>query len=136
MDTYVSLLKEKEIRVTPQRLFILKFLDQHRTHPSADAIYSALKQNHPSLSRTTVYNSLERLKEHGIVQALTVSGSELHYDFRTAVHHHFLCKECGRIIDIDIECPNIGRIMKMGHHIDEVHGYFKGTCKECMKQEH
>ena len=135
MDKYAAVLKDHNIKRTPQRLITLKYLDEHRTHPSADTIYSSLKKDHPSLSRTTVYNSLETLRKHGIIQSLTISGSELRYDFKTTIHHHFLCRECGRVIDIDIECPNIGRIMKMGHRVEEVHGYFKGLCKECLDQE-
>ena len=50
------------------------------------------------------------------------------------MHHHFLCNICGDIIDIDIKCPNIDRIIREGHRIDEVHGYFKGICKKCINK--
>ena len=61
----------------------------------------------------------------------SISISETRYDFKSKMHHHFLCKQCGKIIDIDIECPNINRIIKEGYKVDEVHGYFKGLCKNC-----
>ena len=131
---YIKLLKENSIRITPQRLEILRYLDDHRTHPTADQIYSYLKEKNPSLSKTTAYNSLKIFKEHSIIQTLTISGLELRYDFKCAMHHHFLCKKCGRIIDIDISCPNIEKIRKEGYQIDEVHGYFKGVCKACLKK--
>ena len=133
-EKYVKLLKENSIKITPQRLEILKYLDENRTHPTVDEIYSELKEKNPSLSKTTVYNSVETLREHGIIQSLTISGSELRYDFENKMHHHFLCKKCGNIIDIDIECPNIGKMLENGHRVEEVHGYFKGTCKKCMKK--
>lgn len=135
-EKYVKLLKEKQIKITPQRLEILKYLDEHRTHPTVDEIYSELKEKNPSLSKTTVYNSVETLNEHGIIQSLTISGSELRYDFKHDMHHHFLCKKCGEIIDIDVECPNLGKMLECGHEVEEVHGYFKGTCKKCMKKGH
>ena len=69
---YVKLLKENMIKITPQRLIILKFLDENRIHPTVDEIFSELKEKNPSLSKTTVYNSLEILKKHGIIQALTI----------------------------------------------------------------
>jgi Fe2+ or Zn2+ uptake regulation protein len=135
LEKYVRLLKENQIKITPQRLIILKYLDEHRTHPDVDKIYSKLKEKNPALSKTTVYNSLEILRKHDLIQPLTISGSESRYDFKNTMHHHFLCKKCGDIIDIDIKCQNAEKISENGHKIDEVHGYFKGTCKKCMKKE-
>lgn len=134
-EKYIKELKEHNIKITSQRLEILKYLDEHHTHPDADHIYSELKKNHPSLSRTTVYNALEILKKKGMIQSLTISGSELRYDISRTQHHHFLCKECQKILDIEIQCPNINRTIADGHHVEEVHGYFKGICKQCLKRE-
>ena len=135
MEKYTKILKEKNLKVTPQRLIILKYLGEHFTHPTTDEIYSKLKSNNPSLSKTTVYNSLEILEKHGVIQSISISGTELRYDFKQGMHHHFLCKKCGRITDIDIECPNLGKMLDCGHNIDEVHGYFKGICKSCNEKE-
>ena len=135
MEKYVKILKEKNLKVTPQRLIVLKYLGEHPTHPTTDNIYQDLKTNNPSLSKTTVYNSLETLEEHGIIQSITISGSELRYDYKQGMHHHFLCKKCGRITDIDVECPNLGKMLDCGHIVEEVHGYFKGICKKCATKE-
>ena len=135
MEKYVKILKEHGLKVTPQRLEIMKYLDEHRTHPNADKIYQALKRKNPSLSKTTVYNSLEILNGHNIIQTLTISGSEANYDFREEMHHHLLCKDCGRIIDIDVECPFIDSMLNGEHKIEEVHGYFKGICKDCLEKK-
>ena len=134
LNYYVKLLKDNAIKITPQRLEILRYMDEHHTHPTADNIYSALKTKSPSLSKTTVYNSLETLKKHRLIQSITISGSESRYDIFKGLHHHFLCESCGTIIDIEIACPNVNKIVKGGHHVDEVHGYFKGICKTCMKK--
>jgi len=134
LEKYVKLLKEKKLKVTPQRLIILKYLGENYTHPTTEKIYSDLKSNNPSLSKTTVYNSLEILEKHGIIQSLTISGSELRYDFNHGMHHHFLCKNCGKIVDIDIECPNIERMSSYGHQVEEIHGYIKGICRNCLKK--
>ena len=133
-EEYVKLLKENSIKITPQRLEILKYLDRNRTHPTVEQIYNSLKVKNPSLSKTTVYNSVETLRDHGTIQSITISGSELRYDFKQGMHHHFLCKKCGNIIDIDIECPNLGKMLESGHKVEEVHGYFKGICKKCLKK--
>jgi len=133
-EKYVNLLKEKQLKITPQRIEVLQYLDKHRTHPTVDEIYSELKEKNPSLSKTTVYNSVEILEKNVLIQSITISGSELRYDFKEGMHHHFLCKQCGEIIDIDVTCPNLGNMLECGHDVQEVHGYFKGICKKCLKK--
>jgi len=139
LEKFVKLLREKNLKVTPQRLAILKYLEKNKTHPTADQIYKELKKKNPSLSKTTVYNSLDILRQNEIIKSLTICGSEHRYDFDHGTHHHFLCTKCGMIYDIDYKCPNIENIRQLiessGHHIDEIHGYFKGICKICIKKE-
>jgi Fe2+ or Zn2+ uptake regulation protein len=132
LEYYVKILRKGHLKVTQQRIDILKYLDSHESHPTAEEIYSSLKKTHPALSKTTVYNSLDALRKHGIIAPLTITENETRYDIKTEMHHHFLCKKCGQIIDIDISCPNIEKISKFGHRVDEVHGYFKGICKNCL----
>jgi len=134
LEKYVKILKNESLKVTPQRLEILRFLDNHKSHPTVDEIYQNIKKTNPSLSKTTVYNSLDVLENHGIIQSISISVSEKRYDIKNQMHHHFLCKKCGRIIDIDIKCPNINKVIEQGHYVEEVHGYFKGICKECVNK--
>ena len=132
IEKYVKLLRENSIKITPQRLEILKYLDKNRTHPTVEEIYKKLKGDNPALSKTTVYNSVDILKNHGLIQSISISGLELRYDIKQGMHHHFLCKKCGEIIDIDVECPNLGKMLEGGHEVEEVHGYFKGICQKCL----
>jgi len=135
LDKYVEILKNNNLKITHQRLEILKYLDTHSTHPTADEIYSELKKKNPALSKTTIYNALETLQKNRLVQYLTISSLEQRYEIKNKMHHHFLCKKCKKIIDIEISCPNINKILKQGHLVEEVHGYFKGYCKECLKKD-
>jgi Fe2+ or Zn2+ uptake regulation protein len=134
LERFIKLLKENDLKITPQRLEIMRYLDQNRTHPNADTIYSDLKKNNPSLSRTTVYNALEILNKYNILQTLTITESERRYDFKMEPHHHFLCRECNNIIDIDVECPFLENMLSGEHKIEQVHGYFKGICSDCLKK--
>jgi Fe2+ or Zn2+ uptake regulation protein len=134
VDAFVELLKKHNLKVTPQRLEILNYLCNNYSHPTANEIYSALKKKNPSLSKTTVYNSLDVLHKHNIIFELTISKSESRYDFGHEMHHHFLCNNCGKIIDIDVECPFLKRAINSNHKIEEVHGYFKGVCEECLEK--
>jgi Fe2+ or Zn2+ uptake regulation protein len=134
VDKYVKILKDSTLKVTAPRLEIMRYLDRNRTHPTADKIYTDLKRKNPSLSRTTVYNTLEVLNKHGIIQILTISGSEMRYDFRHDMHHHFLCRGCGTLLDIDVKCQFLDKMLHGEHKVEEVHGYFKGLCKKCLKK--
>ena len=131
----VKLLRDHGLKVTPQRLEILRYLEKYRNHPTADEIYNALKKRNPSLSKTTVYNTLETMHKQRLVDVLTISESERRYDLRRESHHHFMCQECGQILDIEIACPNCHRIIDGEHRVDEVHGYFKGVCSECLTKD-
>jgi len=133
-EKYTGILREHGLKVTPQRLGVLRFLDENRTHPTADDIYRALREENPSLSKTTVYNILDVLNRYDLVCVLTISGTESRYDMRGTIHHHFLCKECGRIIDIDVEGLCTDCVLEKGHKVEEAHGHFKGVCKDCLKK--
>ena len=135
MDTekYTGILRENGIKVTPQRLGVLRYLDENRIHPTADDIYRALKKDNPSLSKTTVYNVLDILSKVGLVEVLTISGTESRYDYGSTRHQHFLCTTCGRIVDIHIKGLCMDCMPEKGHKVEEVHGYFKGTCRDCLK---
>jgi Fe2+ or Zn2+ uptake regulation protein len=135
VDQYLQILKDNHLKVTPQRLSILKYLDTHHTHPTVEEIYNVLKKKNPSLSKTTVYNTLEILKNHHIIHAISITGHEQRYDLRKEIHHHFLCRTCGTIQDIDLKCPNIKQIQNLGYQIEEMHGYFKGLCPDCQKNK-
>jgi Fe2+ or Zn2+ uptake regulation protein len=135
MKNYAKLLKEHQIKVTPQRLIITQYLDDNRNHPTAYQIYSDLKKDNPSFSKTTVYNTLETLKNHKLVQVLTISESEQRYEFSSEHHHHFLCNKCGTLMDIEIKCPHLDDMLKGEHQVEEVHGYFKGICSKCLNKK-
>lgn len=132
MENYKKLLLEKGIKPTFQRIKILEYLQHHKIHPTVDMIYAALFNQIPTLSKTTVYNTLDKLRKEGLVNVLTISESELRYEYSSKPHHHFLCKVCKNIIDVDIECPYLESRMISDHKVEEIHGYFRGICKKCL----
>ena len=136
MERLKNTLKEKGLKPTYQRLKILEYLDKHEnSHPTVEMIYEALSRKIPTMSMTTVYNTLSAFLEKDLVSEVTITGTEVRYDFVTTPHHHFLCKKCGKIIDINIKCPIANRKQIYGHRIDEFHRYIKGICKDCLKSE-
>jgi Fur family peroxide stress response transcriptional regulator len=130
-----GVLTAKGLKPTHQRILILDYLYGHKKkHFTAERIYEALSRRAPTLSLTTVYNTLGSFVDTGLVSAITITGTETRYERSSTPHHHLLCRQCGRIVDIDIKCPHVNRKSIRGYKIDEVHGYFKGICKSCLKK--
>lgn len=119
------------LKLTPQRLAILDYLEKNREHPSAEDIYNALKEKFPSMSFATVYNTLEVLVEKGLVKELGIDSQKRRYDPDTSIHHHFLCKKCGKILDIEskyhIQIPDEIKDCQ----IIDFQIVFYGVCPEC-----
>lgn len=130
-----ELLVSKGIHPTQQRMKILQYLQRPGRHPTADDIYRDLVKEMPAMSKTTVYNTVHTFLEKGIVTGIMITGTEVRFDAETGAHHHFLCESCGRILDLNVTCPNCAREEIAGHRIKELHGYFKGVCASCRKKE-
>jgi Fur family ferric uptake transcriptional regulator/Fur family peroxide stress response transcriptional regulator len=102
-----------------------------------DEIYTALAPSIPTLSKTTVYNTLKLLSEQGAAQTLTIDERNTCYDADTSPHGHFLCKSCGKIYDLECD-DNVKKVVDMdldGHDVQEVHYYYKGICKHCIEKK-
>ncbi len=124
--------RESGLKLTPQRLAILEFLDGNTDHPSADSIFQEVKKKYPMMSFATVYNTIEALKKKGDLLELTIDPERRRYDPQTKPHHHLICVECKKIVDVhekfsinvpeEVECD----FDIMGNHIE-----FYGVCPEC-----
>lgn len=128
-----EILLARGLKPTFQRIRILEYLQKHNGHPTVEEIHEELIQEIPTISKTTIYNTMDALLEKGIIHAVTITGTETRYDCQSLWHHHFLCRRCGRVIDIDLQCPYLKEKQIEGHLIEELHGYLKGVCKECLK---
>lgn len=126
MEQYRSL----GIKLTPQRLEILKYLEGNTTHPSAEDIYVEVKKRFPSMSFATVYNTLDTLMQGGKVLQLTVDPQRKRYDPNTETHHHFICTSCGKIHDIHKKFQ-VSQIVDEGFDVTSCHVEFRGTCPTC-----
>lgn len=136
MDKLKNILKQKNIKPTYHRLKTLEYIVENiGTHPTAEMIYDALKGEIPTISMTTVYNTMNSFLDKGLVTSVIITGTEVRYDYNKSYHHHLQCRKCGKIFDIDVKCPFATGEKKLvnGHKIEEVHGYFKGICRNCSK---
>lgn len=122
------------IKPSVQRMAIMDYLLSHKTHPSIDEIYLALCKDIPTLSKTTVYNTLKLFVEHGAALMLTIDEKNACFDGDISLHAHFLCKKCGKIFDM----PYSGEVKQVdmyGFQVDEVHQYYKGVCPACAEEK-
>lgn len=134
MDTFedkVERLKRRGVVLTLQRLAVLKELAKD-IHATAEDIYRRLVKRYPTISRATIYSSLDALKQSGEIQELTIRRETNSYDFDPTNHHHFLCRKCGKIYDVEIKCPVAEKERVKGHRVDDVQAYFYGVCRSCI----
>lgn len=125
-------LKKNNIRLTHQRLKVLEYLSNSTKHPTVEQIYKELKQEVPSLSKTTIYNTLNYLAELNLVKVLAIDDNEAHFDAVTETHGHFKCDSCGEIYDFDIQMDSCSTENLDNFKINEKVVYFKGTCPGCL----
>ena len=126
----IQLLASAGIRLSLQRIAILQYLLEHHTHPTAAEIYDALHEQYPSLSRTTVYNTLRTLVENGAIAQLDIDPGFARFDANLAPHAHFLCRSCGRVHDIDLSASP-STPLPAGFHIDSQSILYRGLCPQC-----
>ena len=132
-----SYLIEHGVKPSVQRLAVMEFLNTHHTHPTADEIYCALIGKIPTLSKTTVYNTLKLLVEHGVAHMLTIDERNVCFDGILKPHAHCLCTKCGKIFDVELNNKKVLEAERLpnGFEVDNVELYFRGICKECRRAE-
>jgi Fur family peroxide stress response transcriptional regulator len=117
------------LRMTPQRIAVFNYLEGNKMHPSAEDIYKAISKKFPTMSFATVYNTLSALKNHGSLLELTIDPDKKRFDPNTSPHHHLMCINCRRILDVQINyhltSPD-SEFEIIGNHIE-----FYGICPKC-----
>ncbi|MBP3477037.1 MAG: transcriptional repressor [Lachnospiraceae bacterium] len=125
------------LKYSRQRQVIKDFLMSRKDHPTADVVYMNVRQEYPNISLGTVYRNLTLLADMGEIQRLRVGDGVDHFDADTSAHYHFVCSECGNVIDLKMD--NIDNIIDIaGLNFDgEIQGhvtYFYGICGNCRKK--
>jgi Fur family peroxide stress response transcriptional regulator len=130
-EEVIDYLKKHHIRPSNIRIKVLKFLLKNRIHPTVEDIYKSLIEEIPTLSKTSVYNTLNLFLEKGIVVGIALDQKELRYDINTNFHGHFKCNKCGIIYDFPIMISFPNKEQLEGFEITNRDVFFYGSCKEC-----
>ena len=136
LEDLVSSLREEGFRITPQRVAILEYLLRTDDHPSAEYIHQVVKKQYPMVSLSTVYKTLDLLKEKKLVGQIEVGG-ETRFDADTGAHINLVCMNCGKIDDLDENSLNEiqSRAAKKSKYMI-VKGNFEliGYCNDCKSK--
>lgn len=126
-----DILKNEGIRPLDKRIMIYEYLVKRKNHPTVDMIYNDLKSSSPSLSKTTVYNTINLLLEKRLIQALTIEGNELRYDADTSFHGHFKCSKCGEVYDFELKSSQLPKLPLAGFTTQHAQYQVEGICQSC-----
>lgn len=133
----IAALKEREFRLTPQRLELVRLIAASEGHPSAVQLFSSIKHKFPTMSHATVYKTLSLLKEMGQVLEIDLHGDS-HFDGnRPEPHPHLICIQCKKIIDgeANFEQSAIRKLEQAsGFKILRSQIMFYGLCPDCSQE--
>lgn len=126
-------IRAKGVKPSYLRTRILEYMLNYRNHPTVDMIYQALAPEIPTLSRTTVYNTVKLFLEKGLVQRIGIDEQELRYDADTGIHAHFRCEKCGMILDLPVDPDAVSIKYPDNLKVNEVQYYLIGLCGRCRQ---
>lgn len=121
------------IRPSTQRVAIMQYLWDNRTHPTAEEIYMDLLPHIPTLSKTTVYNTMKLFIQQGVALQIDIDGHNARFDGDTSTHAHFQCRLCNRIFDLPQ--PNLRSALFTGDGfvLERFCVNMRGLCPECSR---
>jgi Fur family peroxide stress response transcriptional regulator len=133
----VTSLKERDYRLTPQRVELVRLIAASEGHPSAAQLYAKIKARFPTMSQATVYKTLALLKEMNQVLEINLH-DDSHYDGnRHQPHPHLICTNCNQIIDgeVSLDPEAIRKLEQLsGYTILHPQILLYGLCPDCKKE--
>jgi Fur family peroxide stress response transcriptional regulator len=127
-----SYLQENKIKPSFQRIKVYEYLLEKRNHPTVDMIYQSLVGEIPTLSKTTIYNTLKLFVEQNIVVIINIEDNETRYDADISTHGHFKCRTCGKVYDFNYNNSNLNIKNLKNFKIEKTHLYLNGICAACL----
>lgn len=132
------------LKLTPQRMAIVKELASDETHPTAQEIFDRLKPGLPTMSFATVYNTLGALSSAGLCAAMSLSPGSGRFDPNMTPHHHVVCDVCGAVRDVPagssiadggLESATARAVAQVapGFDVRSIERIFRGVCAACSK---
>ena len=140
LERFLSILRNRGYRVTPERLRLFREVYSHHSHIDAEALLRSMQSRGLKISRATLYRNLDLLVEHGFVRRQRLGGHRYVYEHVHAGqrHDHLVCTACGRVAEF--VSPAIDALQRQ---ICDAHGFdpdehtlqIHGICKECAEND-
>jgi len=130
-------LKARGVRLTPQRQMILRYLKETHAHPTAEQIYKHVCEQFEGISMATVYNTLHRLKELGVIRELSYGDESSRYDGNDTEHAHLHCTSCAEVLDVPLPSPAqlaLTGVEGAGYQIHSYRLEYYGVCAACQQE--
>lgn len=138
IDSFKDAARNAGIRLTPQRLEIFRELAASLEHPDAETVFRAIHARMPTVSLDTVYRTLWRLKEIGLVDTLGPRRESVRFDANLERHHHHVCVRCGftrDFADEDLDRIKTPEKVEGFAHILGAHVEIRGICDKCEEEQ-
>lgn len=128
-------LREKGLKLTPQRLLIIDLLAEGKSHPSAQTIVRKAREKYPKISVSTVYYTLNMLKKLKLIKELDFYDMDNRYEANTADHLNLICLACGKIEDFMEGVPAAAETIeeRTGFRTHGMRLEYYGYCKDCLR---
>jgi Fur family transcriptional regulator, stress-responsive regulator len=130
----VTRLRDRGWRLTAQRRVIAEVMTGEHVHLAADDVFERARAMLPEVSLATVYNTLGELVEMGELLEITHADGRKRYDPNIAVtHHHLVCVDCGRMLDVHVDDPRLPAAEQHGFELLGVDVTFRARCPDCLE---
>lgn len=127
-----------QLKHSKQRDAIKKLLMNRTDHPTADTVYTCIREEYPNISLGTVYRNLSLLVDLGEISKISTGGNADRYDANTRRHHHFICTCCENVYDLEsssVDGALAAASQNFPGKIENFYANFYGTCQNCLEQK-
>jgi Fe2+ or Zn2+ uptake regulation protein len=132
-------LRERGLRITPQRIFIHRAFSGLGRHATADEVLARVEPWLPNASLPTVYATLELFEEMGIAHRVAAGSATALWDPRPEAHHHLICRSCGAVEDLDVSIDSFAALRaarRRGFRAESSELIVSGLCQRCQTARH
>ena len=127
------------MKYSKQRELIYEAVVQNPVHPTADNVYTLIREGNPNVSLGTVYRNLNLLSDNGLLRKIAMPNAPDRFDGRIDEHYHMICRSCGSIFDIEADVlPQLtNNIMRDAEFVvQKAHLVVEGICKACNESKY
>ena len=131
---YETLLREHNLKVTPQRLGILSIMNASG-HITVEDLFTHIKKQFSSISLATLYKNINAMTENELISEVKIPNMKTKYEISKAPHVHILCNQCGEFIDLELDLKELiaSASHKSHYSVKDTSVVLSGICQKCQK---